>query len=221
MPSKATMFNSKCDISWELSVGAKNAVYYNTDGTYLALCGFGNVSGNIEMWDVKARKQLIHINVPDTTYFQWCYDNYHFITATTAPRLRVNNGFKIWRLTGELIFEHRTSDNQELWQVLWQPGTYNRGNKQPIASDPSSTTTNISSKQKTPQAYRPPHLRNTTRQVPKLHDEVPAKQSHSPKPNQPVSHTPRVPKPDGLESLLTGDLEKDKKIRQIHKKPRR
>ncbi|CAF1204168.1 unnamed protein product, partial [Didymodactylos carnosus] len=171
MPSKATMFNSKCDISWELSVGAKNAVYYNTDGTYLALCGFGNVSGNIEMWDVKARKQLIHINVPDTTYFQWCYDNYHFITATTAPRLRVNNGFKIWRLTGELIFEHRTSDNQELWQVLWQPGTYNRGNKQPIASDPSSTTTNISSKQKTPQAYRPPHLRNTTRQVPKLHDE--------------------------------------------------
>jgi hypothetical protein len=58
-------------------------------------------------------------------------------------------------------------------------------------------------------AYRPPHLRQTTRQVPKLHEDVPVK---------PITQqAPRVPKPGGVEELFTGDLEKDKKIKQIHK----
>ncbi len=52
MPSKATIFNSKCDVAWELSSGAKNAAYYSFDGLHLALCGFGNVAGNIEVWYV-------------------------------------------------------------------------------------------------------------------------------------------------------------------------
>ena len=50
MPSKATVFNSKCDVAWELSSGAKNVAYYSFDGLHLALCGFGNVAGNIEVW---------------------------------------------------------------------------------------------------------------------------------------------------------------------------
>ena len=52
MPSKATIFNSKCDVAWELSSGAKNVAYYSFDGVHLALCGFGNVAGNIEVWYV-------------------------------------------------------------------------------------------------------------------------------------------------------------------------
>jgi hypothetical protein len=58
-------------------------------------------------------------------------------------------------------------------------------------------------------AYRPPHLRQTTRQVPKLHEDVPVKSA--------AQQAPRVPKPGGVEELFTGDLEKDKKIKQIHK----
>lgn len=59
-------------------------------------------------------------------------------------------------------------------------------------------------------AYRPPHLRQTTRQVPKLHEDAPAKPA--------TQHAaPRVAKPGGVEELFTGDLEKDKKIKQIHK----
>lgn len=83
---------------------------------------------------MKDRKRISQIEALDTTHFQWCYDNFHFVTATTAPRLRVKNGFKVWRLTGELIYEYKTNENQELWQVLWQPGTYERGQKAAIAS---------------------------------------------------------------------------------------
>lgn len=47
--------------------------------------------------------------------------------------------FKVWRLTGELIYEYKTKENQELWQVLWQPGTFARGQRQAIKSDDGST----------------------------------------------------------------------------------
>lgn len=50
MPSKATVFNSKCDVAWEMSTGTKNAAFYSFDGLHLALCGFGNVAGNLEVW---------------------------------------------------------------------------------------------------------------------------------------------------------------------------
>ncbi|CAF2048521.1 unnamed protein product [Rotaria magnacalcarata] len=206
MPSKATVFNSKCDIAWELSSGAKNVAYYSFDGIHLALCGFGNVAGNMEIWNMKDRKRISQIDALDTTHFQWCYDNFHFVTATTAPRLRVKNGFKVWRMTGELVYEYKTNENQELWQVLWQPGNYARGQRAPLKADDGSAP----GKPKAAGAYRPPHLRQTTRQTAKLHDEAPAK---------PVTHqAPRVPKPGGVEELFTGDLEKDKKIKNIHKK---
>ena len=43
-----------------------------------------------------------------------------------------------------------------------------------------------------------------------MHDDAPAKTATQQAP-------PRVPKPGGVEELFTGDLEKDKKIKQIHK----
>ncbi len=106
--------------------------------------------------------------------------------------------------------------------MIWQPGTYVRGEKSSIKSEDGSAPGKRNQIElfliaflfsiriaKATAAYRPPHLRQTTRQVPKLHEDVPVK---------PVSQqAPRVPKPGGVEELFTGDLEKDKKIKQIHK----
>ena len=32
-------------------------------------------------------------------------DGVHFVTATTSPRMQIDNGFKAWDFTGKLIFE--------------------------------------------------------------------------------------------------------------------
>nr|CAG4643527.1 EOG090X0ED2 [Ilyocryptus agilis] len=128
MPSKATVFNSKCDVLWELSSGAKNVAYYSFDGLHLALCGFGNVAGNIEVWNMKERKRISQIEALDTTHFQWCYDNHHFVTATTAPRLRVKNGVK--RVTIELgdLTQHNLKQlkvlNRDVFPVAYNEKFY-------------------------------------------------------------------------------------------------
>jgi len=58
----------------------------------LLLAGFGNLRSGIELWDVINRKLIAKTDAPDTTLLRWSPDGEHFMTATTAPRLRITNG---------------------------------------------------------------------------------------------------------------------------------
>jgi len=58
MPSKATLYNLKCDPIMEFGTGTFNAIYYNPFGNILLLAGFGNVQGNAELWDINGKKRL-------------------------------------------------------------------------------------------------------------------------------------------------------------------
>ena len=50
--------------------------------------------------------------------FEWAPDGEHFITATTAPRLRIDNCYRLWHYSGKMIYEKTfNSPKEELWQV--------------------------------------------------------------------------------------------------------
>lgn len=121
MPAKATLFNIKCEPKFDFGTGPRNCVYFNSFGNLLLLGGFGNLRGKIEVWDTKGYKLIAPMEAPDTTHLQWCPDGQHFMTSTTAPRLRVDNGAKVWHYSGSLIHEYRiTQKNEELWEASWQ-----------------------------------------------------------------------------------------------------
>ncbi|XP_015126780.1 eukaryotic translation initiation factor 2A [Diachasma alloeum] len=169
MPSKATLFNLKCEPVFEFGKKHRNSIYYNPQGNILLLGGFGNLRGGIELWDTSKRKLIAKAEAADTTLLQWSPDGEHFMTATTAPRLRVANGFKIWHYTGTLLYERPWNKQEELWEVLWR--VY------PSATFPEKTISykaveGIAPSQPQPskQAYRPPSARGQTINF-KLHDE--------------------------------------------------
>ncbi|OAD59323.1 Eukaryotic translation initiation factor 2A [Eufriesea mexicana] len=144
MPAKATLFNLKCEPIFEFVL--------------LILTGFGNLRGGIELWDVGNRKLIAKTEAPDTTLLQWSPDGEHFMTATTAPRLRIGNGFKIWHYTGTLLYERPWNEQEELWEVLWQtfpPETF------PEKSISYKAVEGIapSQPQASKQIYRPPSAR--------------------------------------------------------------
>lgn len=56
---------------------------------------------------------------------EWTPGGETFVTATTAPRLRMGNGFKVWHYSGALLHETTWPEGQELLQVVWQK--YNDG----------------------------------------------------------------------------------------------
>lgn len=51
---------------------------------------------------------------------EWGPDGEKILTATTAPRLRIGNGFKVYHYSGALLHETLWPAGQELLQVIWQ-----------------------------------------------------------------------------------------------------
>lgn len=155
MPAKATLFNGKCEAVYEFGTGARNECFFSPHGNILCLAGFGNLRGRIEMWNMhtsnKVPKEMCSVQADDTTHFEWAPDGEHVITATTAPRLRVSNGFKIISYSGEVKYSYMMPQGQELWQCQFQNGSYPMPK---IKFDSSEPIVKVETK-----AYVPPHLR--------------------------------------------------------------
>lgn len=121
MPSKATLFNHKCDAVAEFGTGARNTVLINPVGNIVLIGGFGNIPGRYEMWDIEARKLISETECSDTTHLSWSPCGQYLLTSTCSPRLRVNNGYKIWHYTAVLLHETFVSEKVELFAANWIP----------------------------------------------------------------------------------------------------
>ncbi|KAI1893842.1 hypothetical protein AGOR_G00127830 [Albula goreensis] len=173
MPAKATIFNLKCDAVFDFGTGPRNAAFYSPQGHILVLAGFGNLRGQMEVWDVKKYKQVSKPQAPDSTYFSWCPDGEHIVTATCSPRLRVSNGYKIWHYTGTVLHKAASPEGSELWEVLWQPFPEGTFAAKPVKYQAAPSELG-STEAKPAQAYRPPALRNKPATASsKLHEEEP------------------------------------------------
>ncbi|XP_014223236.1 eukaryotic translation initiation factor 2A [Trichogramma pretiosum] len=187
MPSKATLFNLKCEPIFEFGTKHRNAILYNPHGNIVILTGTGNLRGDIELWDTKKHKLIATTESPDTTLMEWSPDGEHYMTATTAPRLRVSNGFNIFHYTGTLLFERPWNKQEELWEVQWQKfpaGTFKENVINYTTVEGIAPSRPTASKE----AYRPPSARNSARTAFSLYDDVddkkPTKQTIPNKPSK-------------------------------------
>ncbi|KOM31841.1 hypothetical protein LR48_Vigan01g139700 [Vigna angularis] len=105
MPAKATLFDKKCNPLLELGTGPYNTIRWNPKGKFLCLAGFGNLPGDMVFWDYIDKKQLGTTKAEWSVTSEWSPDGCYFMTATTAPRLQVDNGIKIFHYNGSLYFK--------------------------------------------------------------------------------------------------------------------
>ncbi|XP_046444470.1 eukaryotic translation initiation factor 2A-like isoform X2 [Daphnia pulex] len=192
MPAKATLYDLKCEAKFDFGTGPRNSSFYNPLGNILLLGGFGNLQGKIEIWDTQTLKLISPMDAPDTTHLQWSPDGQHFMTSTTAPRLRVSNGFKIWHYSGGLLFEHNIQSPNELWEATWQPmpdgylKDFKVSTKKVAGIKPSQP-------QVSKELYRPPGARGTSAILKFLEErEAPS----NPKAVKPVEKGPSQVKPN-------------------------
>ncbi|KAG1672977.1 Eukaryotic translation initiation factor 2A [Nymphon striatum] len=212
----------------------------------LIIYGFGNLRGNLEIWDMKKHKLVSQTTAPDSTYLEWCPDSIHFCTATTAPRLQIGNGYKIWHYSGSLLHEYSCNQDEKLYEVKWQNKPYGTYQVQEISY---KSVAGIASNQPqaSKQAYVPPSARNDPHMIRKITEqyELPsnakptsesasknAARNRKKKENKKAKKAPEVidngakplaekssSKPAAPESIeLTGNVEVDKKIRNLSKK---
>ena len=117
--------------------GAFNTARISPQGRFLMLGGFGNMAGDVIFWDVNKRKPLSSkFNAPCTVSVEWRPDGHALLTATTRPRLNVDNGFRVYSLRGELLHDER---HEVLLGASWRPARASLFPDRP-ASPPQGST---------------------------------------------------------------------------------
>lgn len=162
MPSQATLFDHRANPIHNFGVIPRNFVRFNPQGRTICIAGFGNLNGTIDLWDRKSLKKVNTFSAPNSSHCEWSPCGKYLMTATLTPRLRVDNGFKVWHHSGTLIYEESLD---ELYQVGWRPEP---ASKYPAIRNTSPAPTPIKilpsakpvQKSAAPTgAYRPPHMR--------------------------------------------------------------
>lgn len=118
MPACATLFDIKCKALFNFGIGPYNTVRWNPHGSFLCLAGFGNLPGDISFWDRKDLKCIGNTRAECSVTSEWSANGRYFLTATTAPRLQVDNGIRVFKYDGSLYFEKKY---EKLYQVEWMP----------------------------------------------------------------------------------------------------
>lgn len=118
MPATITFFDLKANVVYSLNDQAKNTLIYSPKGNYVLIGGFGNLQGSVEI--LNREKNFItksKFNATNTSICKWSPGNEFILTATTSPRLRVDNGLKIWHVSGNLCF---VKEYKELLKIDWK-----------------------------------------------------------------------------------------------------
>ncbi|KAG8906244.1 hypothetical protein FRB99_007306 [Tulasnella sp. 403] len=164
MPAKTVLFDQRVRPLHDFGAHPRNFISFNTQGRLLALAGFGNLAGKIDVVDRRSLAKVCEIDAPNTSWCEWSPDGRSLLTATLSPRLRVDNGIKIWHCTGPLLHVHMV---EELYQASWKPALPESappfGNTLPPAPAPSESVAAYQAAKPTPTkpagTYRPPGAR--------------------------------------------------------------
>lgn len=119
MPAKTTLFNTKAVATHTFPLRPRNTVLFSPHGNYVLVAGFGNLAGQMDIYNLeKDYQKLCTIEASNASVCEWSPDGKYILTATTSPRLRVDNGLRIWHVSGGLMYNE---DLQELYHVTWRP----------------------------------------------------------------------------------------------------
>ncbi|GAA5951776.1 hypothetical protein JCM21900_001071 [Sporobolomyces salmonicolor] len=174
MPAKTVIFDARVKQINDFGMHPRNFLAYNPQGRLLCIAGFGNLAGQVDIWDRQTLKKVTTIDAPNTVHCEWSPDGRYLLCATLSPRLRVDNGIKIFHFTGGLM---HVDQIEELYQASWRPA--NPGfwpMSGPLEGAPAASIHVAAAPAPKPAtaggAYRPPHARGTlTPSVYKREDE--------------------------------------------------
>ncbi|TGO84943.1 hypothetical protein BPOR_0448g00010 [Botrytis porri] len=164
MPAKTTIFNQRAVATHTFPLGPRNTILFSPTGRFVLVAGFGNLAGLMDIYYVeKDYRKICTIEGGNPSVCEWSPDSKYILTATTSPRLRVDNGIRLWHVTGGIIYNE---DMVELYHVTWRPQrpeSFPAGDFLSPVPEPHSSAVAFLGTVKTPSkpagAYRPPGAR--------------------------------------------------------------
>lgn len=167
MPAKTTIFNQRAVATHTFPLGPRNTILFSPTGRFVLVAGFGNLAGQMDIYDLeKDYRKICTIEGGNPSVCEWSPDSKFIMTATTSPRLRVDNGVRLWHVGGGIMYNE---DMVELYHVVWRPqsiDSFSPGDLLHPIPTPHASALAFLSTVKTPSkpagAYRPPGARGTS-----------------------------------------------------------
>ncbi|KAJ5555531.1 Eukaryotic translation initiation factor subunit eIF2A [Penicillium sp. DV-2018c] len=164
MPAKTTIFNFRGVAKHTFPLAPRNTIQFSPHGRFVLVAGFGNLAGQMDLYDMdKNYHKIATVEASNASVCAWSPDGQYILTATTSPRLRVDNGVRIWHVTGGLMYNE---DMTELYDVTWRPQSIEQhplGDPLSKLPTPHASATAYMGTRKAPVkpagAYRPPGAR--------------------------------------------------------------
>lgn len=164
MPAKTTIFTMRGKPTHTFPLSPRNTIQFSPHGRFVLVAGFGNLAGQMDIYDMdKNFHKIATVEASNASVCAWSPDGQYILTATTSPRLRVDNGVRIWHVSGGLMYNE---DMTELYEVDWRPqGLTQHPLEDPFTKLPvphPSATAYLSTRKapaKPAGAYRPPGAR--------------------------------------------------------------
>ena len=166
MPAKTTIFNTKANATHNFALSPRNTILFSPHGRFVLVAGFGNLAGQMDIYDMeKDYQKICTIEASNASVCEWSPDGKHILTATTSPRLRVDNGVRIWHVGGGLMYN---VELHELYHVTWRPQSPNSHPlEDPLHPMPTPHASalaylgTVKTPSKSAGAYRPPGARGS------------------------------------------------------------
>ncbi|EPS26619.1 hypothetical protein PDE_01557 [Penicillium oxalicum 114-2] len=164
MPAKTTIFNVRGKPTHTFPLSPRNTILFSPHGRFVLVAGFGNLAGQMDLYDMEKNfHKIATVEASNASVCNWSPDGQYILTATTSPRLRVDNGIRIWHVSGSLVYNEEMT---ELYDVFWRPqdlAQYPLGDPFTKLPVPHPSATAYLATRKAPVkpagAYRPPGAR--------------------------------------------------------------
>lgn len=176
MPSETTFFDARGNAIHSLPTAPRNTILYSPHAKFVLVAGFGNLQGTVDVYDRQNKfSRVVTFEASNTSVCEWSPCGRFILTATTSPRLRVDNGCKIWHASGKLVY---LKEYPELYSIGWKPQALDQF--PPIKALEPAPEAHTSAKEylakreasasaaakKPTGAYRPPHARGSGASAP-------------------------------------------------------
>jgi len=125
MPDVTTaLFGVNCNKLKNVTEETRNKLIWSQCGRILCVGGFESLTGSMSFFDMSENtpKLIGETTAFATSYHAFSPDSLYFIAATLSPRLRMDNGIKIFSYNGNLVCEE---DMDDLYKVQFIPSAEN------------------------------------------------------------------------------------------------
>ena len=97
MPAKMMFFGQHVHMLHNFGSAPHNTISFNLQSCLLYL------AGKINVFDRHLLNKICTIDAPNMSYCSWSLDRHFPLTAMLSPHLHVDNGIKVWHVSGPLV----------------------------------------------------------------------------------------------------------------------